>query len=151
MTNSVSTPPDYEPYGTVDLCGNFLQNVKFFFEVDGMIPVLIGKGVVPKIWLFQRDVEGKGVALIEKSISQSTDIFVNIDVDASEINVFFDNKVVKMHILSLTFSPSKIVIKKLDLQVVNLYIFGDRNGLDIAGNIVKGNRMSNVSTFIKIN
>jgi len=45
-------PPTYTAYGTVNLCGNKLINVRIWFRFQNHIPIMVGRGERgPRVWV----------------------------------------------------------------------------------------------------
>ena len=49
--NTENIPVGYKPYQEVLLCSNKIIGGGYFFNVNGVIPLLIGVGPKPIIWL----------------------------------------------------------------------------------------------------
>ncbi len=46
-----SLPPDYIPFQEIDVCGNRLIEGLLLFTINDHVPLLIGNGKIPRIWL----------------------------------------------------------------------------------------------------
>ena len=147
-TEIKNVPPDYKPYNKVIFCGNTLNNVTYFLEDDGFYPLFIGKGIIPEIWLFHKDSNGKVTKLIEKSKTVVSDLYVNLDLSQSIINVLFDNRTTKIEALSVIYSPDSIVVNHLDLTIAGYNIFGDGSSLKIGNTTISNNTLTNVTNFV---
>ena len=148
-------PSNYTPYEELVICTNTLINGKVPIEIEKNIPLLIGKGEAPQIWLSVPGQKGEWIDLIisNKKVKLKTKTLKQYLLTTEEsakdksINVSMWNT----KILSVVQeTDKKAVVTKLDLRPFNLLIYGDNEGLHIGGQLLRENTMSNVHTMIGI-
>jgi len=140
-------PQDYSPSPSIDLCGNTITNYQFLFDIEGLVPILIGDGEVPRIWMYAKTSDGKYGSIIEDSVSKNSLI---------KVDFFFKDKYLEISsihgqgnmILSLDFG-GVLKIRILDLRPLGYNIYGNDDKLVVAGSTYSGNKFNNVHTLFK--
>lgn len=142
-------PTDYEPFDELILCNNRLVNVKIPFEFKDKIPLLIGKGDVPLVWL-------SSPSPIDPSIWREL-VRANIPIDK---RIFIDYKekerLLKVKTQFTTIlevvkhTDSNAEITQIDLKPLGLKIYGDQNSLYFGGNKFSQNNFINLKAAIKV-
>lgn len=126
MTDNL--PENYTPYDTLLVCSNKISGGAKIASIDGIYPLLIGKGKRPLIWL-QAIVDSKSrkfEEIITESVSKHP--LVNLFDDGSSIHV----KVSGEKILSLRLKESNVAeVHFLDLRPIGLDIHGNKNSLQV--------------------
>jgi hypothetical protein len=148
-------PNEYKPYEELVICTNTLINGKVPIEIENNIPLLIGMGKIPQVWLSAPDSKGKWIDLIvsnkkaDKKLKSFKQFMLTTDESSKEkrINILMWNTVVLSVVQE---NDNKAVVTKLDLRPFNLLIFGDLEGLHIGGQLLRENTMKNVHTMIGI-
>ena len=100
--NSQVLPVDYVPYDKINLCGNSLTKVNYLFADGNYYPILIGKGIIPKIWLYNRHNDGAVSLLVDKSNSYFPQILAYIDPDARFIKIAFVQNAAAINMFEIT-------------------------------------------------
>lgn len=146
---TVNIPSDYMPYDKVIFCSNILINVRYIFNDNEFFPLLIGKGSIPKIWMYAKDSNKKSIMLIEKSISFFPTISVNINDDNKKLSVVINEKINLITILEIDYSSKMdIMVEQVNLQPIGYNIVGNKSSLHVGNNTVSGNTLQNVQSFI---
>lgn len=146
---TIITPSEYLPYDKIVLCSNVLINVMYIFNDKGFLPLLIGKGSIPKVWIYAKDQNRKSIMLIDKSISLYPTISVNINDDNKKLSVTINEKTNSMTILDINYSSNEaIVVEQVNLQPIGYNIVGNKDSLLVGTNTVSRNTLQNVQTFI---
>lgn len=143
-------PDDYVPFTELVICGNTLLNGSIPFEVQGHIPLLVGKGEVPEIWLTALSGDAREwVQLVRKNkvVGENWLIELNKSARKGLVQIVLWN----FNILrAKKHSETKAVIEQLDLRPLGLNIYGDANGLHLGNQHLIGNSFRNVRTMIAI-
>lgn len=142
-------PKDYIPFGELIICSNHLINVKVPIEFKNNIPLLVGKGRVPLIWLSvptaQEAKEWKEIVIKNKSIDK------RITITSSEENksttIKLDNRII---IQVIKHSEEKAEVISLDLRPLGFNIHGDANMLYIGTNKFVNNSFENLWAMMSI-
>ncbi len=149
---SARVPEDYVPYGTVNLCTNTLINVRFWFNVSGQIPILVGKGEKgPLLWLRGliespedwRDVIVRNEVLISRVPPFGTvsivkdDLYKSLSADVGGIPV----------LRCAELRPNELTVHLIDLSPLHLSIKGNlEGGLYFGSMQMRGNTFEYVET-----
>lgn len=137
-------PNKYVPYQRVTICSNTLEGGGFLFEVDGKLPLLIGKGTPPLIWLSAMTPDGSKV-VVDASTPASKDI-VSTNVFGGSIVMLHGNVIISAR----ETSANAVEIDQLDMRPLGFSIYGDQKALYVGGNTFSGNHFSGVATMFGI-
>jgi hypothetical protein len=145
MITKENLPQGYVPYERVKLCSNHLSGSTFILSVDEVLPLLIGKGSKPQIWMQAiSDVKNKAfVQIVESSIP----LFpaVRVTTESGIVLVFVNDQII-MSIRSI--SDDEIDIFQLDLRPIGLNLVGDEDSLRAGGMEFSRSTFSGVGTFM---
>lgn len=139
-------PENYTPYEEVDVCSNRLIGGVQLVAISEHLPLIVGKGSKPQIWLQGITNPEKVVftPLVENSIPKHPAIEVKEVADDIIVSAF-GTTMLKVKVVS----PSHVVIGQLDLRPIGINVFGDSNTLTVAGNEFSDNTMEgNPSTTL---
>lgn len=131
-------PENYRPYGSLTACSNTIIGGGHLASLGDAIPLIIGKGEKPKIWLQAlTNSESKEFQLIlEESIPQNP--AVRVKETNGTINIFIN----ETQILSVKeASEDSVIIDYLDLSPVGFNIHGSSGALSIGNSVLSGNQM----------
>lgn len=122
MITKSNLPKGYIPYSKVKLCSNLLSGSTFILSVDEVLPLLVGKGNKPQIWIQAiADANMKSfVPIVESSIPLFP--FVRVTTESGVVLVFVNDQVI-MSIRSEV--DDEINIFQMDLRPIGLNIVGD--------------------------
>jgi hypothetical protein len=153
MEKEINPPKDYIPFEELILCSNNFVNGLMPIVVDGNIPLLIGKGELPLVWLatpLQFRLRWKYIVVGNKSLS--THIKVIISKEDKEIIVIFVKENNKETILLKVKKESdgKAIVTEIDLRPLGLNIHGNNVQLFVGTNTLSKNTFQNVRTMIAI-
>ena len=148
-TQTLNIPAEYIPYESINFCSNILMNVRYLINDKDFYPLLIGKGAIPKVWIFAKDQNNRPTELVNKSISKVALISVNIDDDGGKIAIVMNEKANNTVLLEIDYSSKEsIVIERINLQPIGYDITGDGNSLRVGNSNVARNTLQNVQSFI---
>lgn len=141
-------PSDYEPFEHVELCGNHLQNVRFLVSLKEQHPLLIGKGIVPYIWLYapgSADLS-RWTLVVERNTTLSPPFRVAVDrLPQTRVRLFgFNRQMLDIEGLA----PDRIAITQIDLTPIGINVVGGPEGLRVGTGTLVGRSMVGVGTFI---
>ncbi len=147
MITLESLPADYTPYGKLIVCSNLLINVVTPFSIDGNIPLLVGNGIKPLIWLNMpsKMVTGSWQPLV--SANRSLHHEITISTSETKVNIIVKGSpVVKV----VSRSDDTAEIEQLDLRPIGLAIYGGTDCLYIGTNQLRNNKFENVKVMVGI-
>jgi hypothetical protein len=153
MEEKNNLPEDYLPFSKIKICSNWFIGGKYLIEIDKNIPLLIGKGVLPLVWLSAPVSKDKWEYIIERNISRNPTITVDLSKENKSVIIklkqgkFVRDKIIINIIME---SEESIHIKELDLRPVGLIIFGDENMLNIGTNTIQNSTVAATRTMIGI-
>jgi len=146
MIFKTDLPKNYVPYESLNFCSNSLQNCRFLISIGDKLPILIGSGDSPLIWLSMIVDPNKKHYQDLVVASESRHPFVKVDASKdNEITIYAKGQLILKVVAENRNSAS---IQQIDLRSVGFTIFGDENSLSVGGNTFSSNTFRNVETMI---
>jgi len=145
MITRNSLPKNYRPFKTLKICSNTISGGGNLVAVGEVLPLLIGKGEKPKIWLqaLANSKNNQFVTIVEESISKHPS--VKVYEESGYLNVIISEDV----ILSVKMlSQDSAVVDKLDLRPIGINMHGNSSSLTVGGGTFTGNSMAGGGTLI---
>jgi len=141
-------PKNYTPYKEMRFCGNYFVDTPIAIEIDNRIPLLIGSGKGPRVWIFApRGSDRKDwLPVVVDNISKLKD--VSVDVMPNGIV-----KVVaagKKSLVVREVTKDVVEVELLDLRPFGFDIHGDRSVLCIGQSQFKSNRVEKCRAAIGV-
>lgn len=145
--NTFDFPTQYEPYQTLRIGTNTLTNVKALASIGNDIPLLVGKGATPRVWLsIPMDQYGKSwYPLIKDNFATHPDVI--IEAKPKLLIVRIPNNTVLTAIRS---SDDTLTIQKLDLRPFGINIYADEGSLHVMGNTLTRNEFRDIQVVIGV-
>lgn len=140
-------PNQYEPFEKVRIGSNVLERVKALVSVGSNVPLLIGDGPTPRVWLsIPADRTGTNwYPLIKDNFSSHPD--VRVAAHPRRIVVKTPQGVV----LSATKGEeSFLAVQRLDLRPFGLNIYADEGSLHVMGSTLSKNEFRNVAVVVGV-
>lgn len=134
-----SLPKSYQPYQKLTVCSNSLVGGGHIVEVSKVLPLIIGKGEKPQIWLqaINNPETKEFILVVENSISK----FPSVQV--KEINGALVVSIQGKEALRVReISENEASIDVLDLRPIGLNLYGDAHSMNVGGGSFSGNSMS---------
>lgn len=142
-----SLPTGYKQPDKLIIASNKLNNVKAILEINGNLPILIGDGKKPRIWLYiPANKEGtEWYPLIKDNFSTDPTVLVmekenSITITTPQGNVI---ECVKQ-------KDGVIVVSKLDLRQFGLDFIAEGNTIKFMGNTFTNNTFTNVGVMFGV-
>jgi len=145
MITRDNLPKNYIPLNKLTVCSNTITGGGNLVAVGDVLPLLIGKGDKPKIWLqaLSDTKNNKFVVIVEESISKHP--AVKVYEDSGYLNVMISGEL----ILSVKMlDEESVVVEKLDFRPIGLNMHGNSSSLTVGGGLFSGNSMSGGGTLI---
>ena len=142
-----SLPAGYQQPERLVVASNNLTNVKAILEVNGSLPILIGDGERPKIWLYiPANKEGtEWYPLIKDNFSTNPKVLVMGDKNSVTIATPQGN------VLECKKRADGVIeVNKLDLRPFGLDFVAEGNAIKFMGNTFTGNTFTNVGVMFGV-
>ncbi len=140
-----SLPVQFKPFEVIEIGTNILTKCKALFEINQFIPILIGCGKVPKVWLsIPADKSGNNYQpIVRNNLSLNKQIVVAIGVDNVRIRSP-EGEVLNVKKVDET----KAEVVSIDLRPFRINIYTDQNILMVANNELKHNKFFNADVMV---
>jgi hypothetical protein len=143
-------PMDFVSIGSLEVCSNNLIEFKYILDDNGFIPILIGKGEIPRIWIYAKS-KDKSISIIRDNISNLSNVKINIYSKEKRICVeHMTNSKDNAVLINLVFKNELAVITDLDLRPLGYNIYGSENALFFGDSSMRGNTFQGSNSLIKI-
>ncbi|WP_228482464.1 hypothetical protein [Pseudoalteromonas simplex] len=132
-------PSSYQPYDKLTICSNSLIGGGHLVELAGALPLIIGYGEKPQVWLqaVSNPEKMEFVSVVENSVSKFPAVEVK-EIDGSIIITIQGKQVLKVR----NVSKSEAVVENMDLRPIGLNLYGDANNMNMPNGSFSGNSMS---------
>jgi len=147
MDQRIHLPKEYKPFDYLILCSNKLVNVQIPFEIDGNVPLLIGRNELARIWLNAPSQKPRMQWMPIVRQNRSLHKAVRLIKDENKLIV----KISAMEVLRLLkLSANSANVVQLDLRPIGLNIYGDESHLVVGTNQLASNTFQNTYVMIRI-
>jgi hypothetical protein len=134
-------PPQYRPFKEIDIGTNRLVDGEVLFAINGKVPLLVGYGEIPRIWLsIPADPKGQTWQPLVRD-NKSFHPKVKVNVEANSVSVDTPDGVV-VRVEKITEELAKVV--SINLRPFGINISGNENSLTVMNSNLSGN------TFVKV-
>lgn len=141
--------PSFEPYNKI-IVGSNEVNCKYLFRFSSFIPIIIGKTTKgPTIWL--NAINGDEIIpIVVNNVSLSKNILLIFSSDLPQIEICMKNTITgtKSIILKATYTNQTFNILNMDLRFLGIDVLSFQDRLVVGKNLIKGNVVCGVDTFI---
>lgn len=149
MYTLYNTPKNLKKLDELVICSNTITGGGFAFSVADALPLIVGGGDRPQVWLQARsgNPQNPFVSIVEASISRNPNIQVFEDPRSGVMQINIQN----IPILQVKLSGiNKAIISFLDLRPLGLNIWGNTNELSVAGSKFSKNTVKGVGVFVNM-
>lgn len=142
-----SLPSQYTPFKEIDIGTNRLIDVQVFFAINGHVPLLIGSGEIPRIWLsIPADPKGGTWQLL---VRDNKSLHPNVEVRTEKNLVVIDTPDgVVLQVRKEDERMAKVL--SINLRPFGLNIHGNETMLTVMNNNLAGNTFTNVKVMVGI-
>jgi hypothetical protein len=132
-------PSSYQPYEKLTICSNSLIGGGHVVELAGSLPLIIGRGEKPQVWLqaINNPEKMEFVSVVENSVSKFPAVEVK-EIDGAIIVTIQGKQILKVR----NSSANEAVVDSMDLRPIGLNIYGDAQIMNIPNGSFSGNSMS---------
>lgn len=147
MITKSNLPVAYQPYGRLTLCSNLLIGGGNLIQIGDILPLLVGKGEIPQIWLqAPTDIAGQTFTqLVIASVAAHPAILLNFE--GGILSVSAGGKSI-LRVRGV--GPDEAIVDFLDLRPVGFNIVGDKESLNAGGMKMSRNTISGGGTFLSL-
>lgn len=140
-------PKSYKSLESLIICSNNMIGGGFPFSLGDGLPVIIGMGEEPIVWLqaIKNHETKKLFLLVDANISTVKEISVTKPKEGV-IEIFYNGEYRILRVEKL--SDTSAEISYLDLKPLGLNISGDQNALTVGGSSFSNNTFSGSSVFM---
>ena len=145
MKNLKNLPKGYTPYELLNVCSNKLTGGANIIIVGDILPLIIGRGSKPQIWLraIQNPQSKRFISLVEASVSQHP--LVRVEEVGRQLVV----KVQGATVLRVEqTSEDRAFVSELDLRKLGLNVFGTLSNLNAGGVTFSNNTFSGSGALV---
>lgn len=145
MITRYNLPKSYSPYEKLVVCSNTLSGGGHILAIGEVLPVLVGKGEKPQVWLqaLSNPDKSEFITIVEASISKY-----------QAVKVFEDNGALNIHVggtrvLSVRVTGEDIAeIFMIDLRPLGINLYGNNSELKVGNSTFSGNSFAGGGTMI---
>src|SRR5689334_20887817 len=134
-------PSSYRPFSKLILCSNLLENVQVPFVLSGIIPVLVGQGPAPNVWInlpFVYDPNARPErwkAVVTANQSLHPDVAVTHPTQNQTVILAKGQVIIDV----ASESNSTGTVRLLDLRPIGLLIFGNEESMSFGTHVFAHN------------
>lgn len=147
MITKDNLPSTYLPYQQLTLCSNRLIGGGHLIQIGNALPLLIGRGEIPQVWL-QAPTDPSGTVFAPLVLaSVSAHPAASVSVDKGILRVFAGGQLV---LQVRQISKEEAEVDALDLRPIGFNIYGDKASLNAGGMHMSGNSIAGGGTFLAL-
>ncbi|WP_172148021.1 hypothetical protein [Pseudomonas tumuqii] len=138
-------PKSYRPYESLVVCSNTINGGGHIAAIGETLPLIIGKGEKPQIWLqaLNNSETKEFLSVVENSVSKHPAVEVK-EISGSVV-VTIQGKLV----LSVkAISDDSAIVDELDMRPIGLNLFGNSSSMTVGGSTFSRNSMSGGGVLI---
>jgi hypothetical protein len=130
MITKESIPTGYKAYQSITICSNEIVGGGHLFVMGNVLPLLIGVGPKPTIWLqaVAAPNSKEFITIVDASIA--THPAVRVSEEGSKVTVVIGDKTV---LAVEALSEQKAIVSELDLRPIGLNVHGNASMLYVGG------------------
>jgi hypothetical protein len=141
MITTENLPASYKPYQSINFCSNNIIGGGHIFAMGKVLPLLIGVGAKPRIWLQAVSTPGRQEFITVVNDSKSTHPAVSIRTEGKKVIVSVQGRTV---LSAESTGEQSVTISELDFRPIGLNVFGNSSSLSLGGMQMSHNTFSGV-------
>lgn len=141
MITTGNLPANYKPYQSVNFCSNNIIGGGHIFAMDNVLPLLIGMGPLPRIWLQAVSAPGGKEFITIVADSKPTHPAVNVAIDGEKVVISVKGRTV---LVAEAKGEKFAVVSEADFRPLGLNVFGNSSNLSLGGMQLSHNTFSGV-------
>lgn len=141
MITTENLPKHFKPYQSLSFCSNTISGGGHIFAMGTVLPLLIGVGPTPRVWLQAVATPGGKDFVTVVDDSKPTHPALNVKVDGRKVVV----SVQGVAVLTVEAKDDlSAVVSVVDFRPLGLNVFGNFSGLNLGGMQFSNNTLSGV-------
>ncbi len=138
-------PKSYQPYENLTICSNKLIGGGHVVAVGDVLPLIIGKGEKPQIWLqaLSKPNTKEFISIVENSVSKHPAVEV-LEVSGVVIVSIQGTKILSVK----SVSEDSAVVESMDLRPIGFNLHGNSSSMSVGGSTFSGNSMGGGGVLI---
>lgn len=141
MITTANLPTGYKPYQSLRFCSNTISGGGQIFAMGKVLPLLIGVGRSPRIWLQAVAAPGSKEFVTIVADSKAIHPAAEVEVKGNKIVIFVQGKTV----LRVEAKDDKsAVVSEVDFRPLGLNVFGNSTRLNLGGMQLSQNTFAGV-------
>lgn len=142
MITRDSLPKYFKPYQNLSFCSNSILGGGHIFAMGDVLPLLIGVGPSPRVWLQAVAAPGSKEFVTVVADSKATHPAVDVTVDGVKVIV----SVQGIAVLTVEAkNDQRAVVSEVDFRPLGLNVFGNSSSLNLGGMQLSNNTFSGVN------
>lgn len=141
MITTGNIPTNYKPYQNVNFCSNNIIGGGHIFAMGNVLPLLIGMGALPRIWLQAVSAPGSKEFVTIVADSKPTHPAVNVAIYEGKIIISVQGRTV---LVAEAREEQFAVVSEVDFRPLGLNVFGNSSNLSLGGMQLSHNTFSGV-------
>lgn len=139
--------PEHTKLAKLTICSNILIGGGDLIKIENFVPLVIGAGILPKIWIIIKS-ENKLIEIIKENSTNNNQIRIDTDLKLREVKIFAGY----LHLITAKMVKNgECIVNHLDLRPIGLNIFGNSTELNIATNKFSKNSLQGSKFLISMN
>lgn len=147
MITRSNLPRSYRPYKSLDFCSNVIVGGGHILVVGEILPLLVGEGKSPRIWLQAISRPGSKEFITVVDDSRAVHPVVSVEVKDKSIVIYVGSRIV-LRVESTKEGEANV--SEVDFRPLGLNVFGNSSALTIGGMSLSNNTFSNVGVAFAI-
>lgn len=141
-------PETYIPLESLIICSNKLLGGGFAFSLGEGLPLIVGQGTFPTVWLQGAVLPGSKelITLIDNNVSLVESLVVSANLENRTIEVIFNKNIKVIEVKLIDEKSAEITY--LDLKPLGFNIFGNRGELHIGSSNFSRNTIHGTNVFL---
>lgn len=141
MITTKNLPEYFSPYQSLSFCSNNISGGGHIFAMGQVLPLLIGVGPSPRVWLQAVAAPGSKNFVTVVADSKTTHPAVDVEVDGRKVIISVHGKAV----LTVEAKDNQsAVVSEVDFRPLGLNVFGNSSSLNLGGMKLSNNTFSGV-------
>ncbi|CAM0559635.1 TPA: hypothetical protein RP325_003642 [Acinetobacter baumannii] len=147
MYSLQNLPENFKEIKELNICSNKIIDGGFPFSLGDKLPLIVGDGKEPKIWLqaLKSPKSKELILLVDENISTDKEIIVT-KPEEGVIEIYFQKTIKVLRVKKK--QAGNILISYIDLRPLGLNITGNPMGLNIGGSSFSNNTIQGTKVFI---
>lgn len=147
MITTDKLPQRYKPYQRINFCSNIIIGGGHIFALGKVLPLVIGVGKKPRIWLQAVSTPGSKNFVTVVNDSKSMHPAVHISIEGRKVIVSVQGRTV---LNAEATGEKSVTISELDFRPIGLNAFGDSSSLSLGGMQLSHNTFSGVGVAFSL-